>query len=104
MNAQNSITMVARVASMSSPSATRSGLPKVELFLESATKDASLTFRAIVYGVLGENLPVTTGDWCVASGRLESARWDSGDGLMFVVRDIFRIEVNLPEPVANSEV
>jgi hypothetical protein len=73
------------------------GQSKIELVIETPTKDEKLPlrFRSIAYGGLAENLGVSVGDWCVASGRLESARFGQGSvGMMLLLRDIFRIEAN----------
>lgn len=104
--AQNSLTLVGQVVSIT-PSRAKAGGTKLEIILESPTKDRKfpLRFRAIAYGQLAENLPIAADDWCIASGRLESAIFGQGKvGMMLLLRDIFKIEANVSEPFALDQI
>lgn len=104
MNAQNAITLVGRVISIT-PSRAKTGESKFELLIETPSKDGTLPmrFRSICYGQLAESLAVSVDDWCVASGRLESARFGQSVGIMLLLKDIFRIEANPTSPTLPED-
>jgi len=100
MSTQNTFLSVVQIISVEPSRATAAGSSKLELTLETEkpTRDENLPplrFRSLAYSKLAdvcEKIPV--GTWCIASGRLESARFGKSCGMVFVLRDISPLELN----------